>query len=257
MPLRFNKSRLWGALCLILLLPSVLQAVSVPVRPSAYVVDLAGIVDDRIERKLNGYLRELEQKTTAQVAVLTIKTLEGEALADLSLKIAHDTWKLGRRGKDNGLLLLVALKERKFRFEVGYGLEGILPDSLVGSLGRDYLVPFFKKGDYSGGIEAAVLALAGKIAKDAGVSITGMPTARSSGQSGKPRGMFSSILSGLICLLLLFFFLKNPRAFLLFFLFFGKCNFLTARFAFFEYSILIRLLSHVQYGDIACAVLLP
>jgi len=146
------------------------ESVTVPERPARYVVDLAGIIDDRTETNLNGYLQELEQKTTAQFVILTIKSLEGESLEDVAIKVAHDKWKLGRKGKDNGLLLLVAVKDQKYRIEVGYGLEGVLPDSFVGSVGRNFLVPYFRKGDYSQGIFAAALALTGEIAREAGVN---------------------------------------------------------------------------------------
>ncbi len=144
-------------------------------RPLNYVVDLAGIVDDVTENRLNGYLQQLEQKTTAQLVILTIKSLGGESIEDFSIKIAHDKWKLGQKGKDNGVLFLISLNDRKFRIEVGYGLEGVLPDSLVGSLARDILVPFFRKGDYSNGIFDTTLAMANEIATDSGVKIEGMP----------------------------------------------------------------------------------
>ena len=117
----------------------------IPQMPSHYVVDLAGIINDDVEYRLNGYLQELEQKTTVQFIILTIQSLEGESLEEFSITTAHDTWGLGQKGKDNGLLLLVSLDDRKYRFEVGYGLEGILPDSLVGTIGRQFLVPFFIK----------------------------------------------------------------------------------------------------------------
>ncbi len=150
-------------------------AVKVPAQPRNYVVDLAGIVDSNAEASLNTYLKELELKTTAQVVVLTILSLEGEALEELSLRLAHDQWKLGQQGKDNGLLLLIATQDRKYRFEVGYGLEAILPDSLVGSIGRQYLVPYFKKGDYSTGILTSTLAVINIIATDAGVTLGDLP----------------------------------------------------------------------------------
>src|SRR4030066_402066 len=105
---------------------AVFAAVDIPDKPYNHVVDLAGIINDDVEAKLNGYLLELEQKSTAQFIVLTINSLEGEALDDFSIKIAHEKWKLGQKGKDNGVLLLVSLQDRKYRFEVGYGLESIL-----------------------------------------------------------------------------------------------------------------------------------
>ncbi len=127
---------------------SAVHAVEIPPLPPGPVVDLAGIIDDSVRAKLDRYLRELEQKTSAQMAILTVNSLQGQSLEEFSITIAHDKWKLGQKGKDNGILLLIALKERKYRIEVGYGLEGILPDSLVGSIGRQYLVPYFKKGDF-------------------------------------------------------------------------------------------------------------
>ena len=196
---------------------SVVYAVDIPVLPPAPVVDLAGIIDNSVKTKINRYLRELEQKTTAQVAILTIKSLEGQSLEDFSITIAHDKWKLGQKGKDNGVLVLVAKDDRKYRIEVGYGLEGILPDSLVGSIGRQYLVPYFRKGDYSTGIYAACLVIANEIANDAGVTISGLPAVKKT-QPVKTRkgssGPFGKIISLLIFIVIAFIFIRNPRSFL-------------------------------------------
>jgi uncharacterized protein len=147
-----------------------------PAVPQNYVVDLAGIVRDDVKMQLNAYLRELEQKTTAQMVILTIKSLDGESIEEFSIRTA-EKWKLGQKGKDNGVLITIALKDKRYRFEIGYGLEEILPDSMVGSIGRDYLVPHFRKGDYSTGILNAALVIIGTIAKKEGVEITGMPKA--------------------------------------------------------------------------------
>ena len=201
---------------------SVSWAVTIPKRPSSYVVDLANIVDNAIEVKINGYLKELEQKTSAQLVILTITSLEGEAIEDFSIRIAHDQWKLGQKGKDNGVLLLISIKDRKYRIEVGYGLEGVLPDSLVGSIGRQILVPYFKKGDYSNGIFATTLAMANEIAKDAGVKITGMPILKRSGSSvrqTRPPGIMQTIMTILFVIVMVILFIRNPRLFLLLFLF--------------------------------------
>jgi len=196
-------------LFLCLVVGSVSHAANVPEKPPRYVVDLAGIIDDATENRLNGYLQELEQKTTAQEVILTIPSLEGESIEDLSLTIAHDKWKLGQKGKDNGVLLLISLKDQKYRIEVGYGLEGVLPDSLVGSLGRDLLVPYFRKGKYSTGIFTTALAIANKIAEASGVQIAGMPSVRYSTQ---PAEIAFLIVLGIL-------FIKNPRLFLMLLLF--------------------------------------
>ncbi len=199
--------------------------ITIPDRPYNHVVDLANIITSTVETNLNRYLLELEQKTTAQVVVLTINSLEGESIEDLSIEIAHNKWKLGQKDKDNGVLLLVSVQDRKYRFETGYGIEGILPDSLTGSIGRDYLVPYFKKGDYSTGIFTATLAVISKIASDAEVEIAGMPRLKS--RSASPSGSMErrkltlpeKILSLLFFIGLIYLFIKHPRLFFFFLMF--------------------------------------
>jgi uncharacterized protein len=193
--------------------------VSIPDRPPGYVVDLAGIISDSAETTLGRYLRELEEKTTVQVVILTIPGLNAESIEELSIRIAHDTWRLGQAGKDNGLLMVVALKERMYRFEVGYGLEGVLPDSLVGSVGRQYLIPNFTKGDYSTGIVTATFAIIGEISSDAGVSITGMPDPVSRSpyrgvERAKP-SLAGKVLTVLFFIGLIYLFIKHPRLLML------------------------------------------
>ncbi len=195
--------------------------IAIPSRPVNHVVDLAGIINTDIEAGLNRYLLELEQKTTAQMVILTINSLEGESIEDLSIRIAHDKWKLGQKGKDNGALLLVSVQDRKYRFEIGYGLEGALPDSLVGSIGREFLVPYFRKGDYSSGITAAALSAINEIAAESNVEIKGMPKlkARSAYNRGTARRrkptLLGSIFSVLFFIGLIYMFIKHPRLLLL------------------------------------------
>jgi uncharacterized protein len=196
--------------------------VQIPAQPLNHVVDLAGIIEPEMEANLNRYLLELEQKTTAQMIILTIKSLEGESIEGFSIRVAHDMWKLGQKGKDNGVLLLVSLQDMKYRFEVGYGLEGILTDALTSRIGRQYLVPAFRQGDYSGGITAAALAVINEIASDAGVEISGMPKLRSSreysnsNREGRGATVLEKIVGGLFLLVLLYLFIRNPRLFMLF-----------------------------------------
>lgn len=210
-----------AALFVCLVSASVSHSVSVPEKPAQYVVDLAGIVDPAVAQRLNGYLQELEQKTTVQFVILTINSLEGESIEDVAINIAHDKWKLGSKEKDNGLLLMISFKDRKYRIEVGYGLEGVLPDSLVGSIGRKFIVPFFRKGDYSGGIYAASLAMANEIAAAAGIKITGMPQVQPRARPAakdQPATLAGTIMTIVVLLILLGLFIKNPRLFLFFLL---------------------------------------
>ena len=192
--------------------------VEIPAKPFNHVVDLAGIVDPDMEAHLNRFLLELEQKTTAQMVILTINSLQGESLEEFSISVAHDKWKLGQQGKDNGVLLLVSLEDKKYRFEVGYGLEGILTDAFTGGVGRQQLVPAFRQGDFSNGIAAAALVVIKEIATDAGVEISGMPamrTSRRAREEGEP-SFFKSIFGIIFFLVILYLFIKNPRLFLLF-----------------------------------------
>ncbi len=166
MPFKYpNIRKFFLILALSLVFPTLAGAVSpnLPARPAQYVVDLAGVLDPGTQAQLNGLLRTLEAKSTAQVVVLTFNSLEGEPIESFS----HETavkWGIGQKGKDNGVLITVAVKDHKYRIEVGYGLEGTLPDSFVGSLGRQYLVPNFRQGNYAAGLTAAVGAIANKIA---------------------------------------------------------------------------------------------
>ena len=171
-----SKSNIFPKVLLILLFwayPSMVMAVTppIPAHPAQYVVDLAGVMDAGTQARLNAMLHDLEAKTTAQVVVLTINSLEGEPIENFSHQTAVK-WGIGQKGKDNGVLITVAVKDHKYRLEVGYGLEGPLPDSLVGSIGRQYLAPHFKKGDFAGGIAAAVTEVKNKISVGKGGEVT-------------------------------------------------------------------------------------
>ena len=217
------KSIVWAtglALGLLLFSFQSLAAASTPTpppRPGNYVVDLAGVIRPEIERGLNSFLADLEAKTTAQAIILTVKSLDGEDIEGFSLRIAEQ-WKLGRKDKDNGLLFTVAIDDRKYRIEVGYGLEGVLPDSFVGSIGREHLGPHFRKGDYSAGIAGATLAIIGRIAESAEVEITGMERARRSAPPGagvrKKPTLVSLIFTVIFIIGAIILFIKNPRLFM-------------------------------------------
>ena len=185
-----------------------------PATPRDYVVDLAGVIPEEVQARLNAYLKELEQRTTAQVLVLTVQSLDGQSIEEFAFKTKED-WKLGQKGKDNGVLIVVAVKDRKYRLEIGYGLESVLPDSMVGSIGREYLVPYFRKGDYGAGIYAATLAVANTIASEEGVQISGMPGMAAQQprnvSSGRPLGAFQAIMVVAFIVIALILFITHPR----------------------------------------------
>jgi len=169
-----------------------------PAHPSQYVVDLAGVLDAGTQARLNAMLRDLETGTTAQVVVLTLNSLEGEPIDSFSHQTAVK-WGIGQKGKDNGVLITVAVKDRKYRLEVGYGLEAILPDSLVGSIGRESLAPHFKKGDFAGGIVAAVTGIAKIISRGQAGGQAGTVTGGEPGDSAAPKaGTPSANIPGLV-----------------------------------------------------------
>ncbi|MBA5872583.1 MAG: hypothetical protein GDA68_21720, partial [Nitrospira sp. CR2.1] len=125
---------------------------------SGPVVDVAHVLPPGTVEQLSQEIRAHEAKTSNQVVVLILPSLEGEPLFDFSHRVAT-TWKLGRKGTDNGVLLLVALKDRKVRLEVGYGLEGVLTDARSAQIIRHEIVPRFRSGEFAVGVTAGVRAV--------------------------------------------------------------------------------------------------
>ena len=130
------------------------------------VVDNASLLTVSEKEELSSYFESLEDTTGAQIAVLTVATLAGDSIESFGIRVA-DEWKLGRKGEDNGAILLVALAERKIRIEVGYGLEDKLTDMKCGLIIRNVIAPYFQNGDYGGGITAGVKNMVGIVAGDA------------------------------------------------------------------------------------------
>ena len=141
----------------LLLNPLLVSALDVPPL-TGRVVDLARVLSGQETEQLSDQLKTHEEKTGNQVAVLILPSLEGEPVEAYSHRVAT-TWKLGQKGTDNGVLLLVALKERKLRIEVGYGLEGTLTDLRSARIIRHEIVPRFKVGDIPGGVRAGTEAI--------------------------------------------------------------------------------------------------
>jgi uncharacterized protein len=127
--------------------------------PQKYVVDDAHVVDAAVRQEINALLRAVEDETRAEIAVVTVASLDGMTVEDYANRLFRE-WGIGKKGADNGVLVLVAPGERKMRVEVGYGLEPILPDGLAGDIIRHQFTPAFKNDDYSGGIRAGVARIA-------------------------------------------------------------------------------------------------
>jgi uncharacterized protein len=124
--------------------------------------DTAGMLSPSTIRQLDAVLADLEKSDSTQIVVLTLPSLEGENLEEFAIRVA-EAWKIGRKGLDNGAVLLVARKERKIRIEVGYGLEGRLTDLVAGRIIRNVIVPQFKAGDFDRGIADGVSAMIGTV----------------------------------------------------------------------------------------------
>ena len=119
------------------------------------VVDEAGILDDSARRALTAKLADLEAKTTDQVVVVTLSSLQGLTIEDYGVRLGRQ-WKIGQKDKNNGVLLIVAPTDRKVRIEVGYGLEGMLPDAVASLIVQQSILPRFRANDFPGGIARGV-----------------------------------------------------------------------------------------------------
>lgn len=154
--------------------------------------DHAGLLSPQERERLETTLTELEQATSAQLVVLAIPSLEGEVLEEYSLRVAQ-TWQLGQRGRDDGVLFLIVVGDRQMRLEVGYGLEGTLTDATSRRILDNVVRPRFRAGDFPGGIEAGVQAISAAIRGDE-VSLAKVEAAR----EGRRLGLLERLLGILI-----------------------------------------------------------
>ncbi|MBW3018747.1 TPM domain-containing protein [Candidatus Woesearchaeota archaeon] len=148
-------------LIILLLLPCVFAQIEL----TGYVNDYAGIISYADKLELEQICKQLQDSGTAEFAIVTVPSLEGRDIEGYAWELAEG--KLGKKDKNNGLLLLVALDDRQYRFEVGRGLEPVLPDGKIGRIGRTYLVENFKNEEYGKGIKEAVLAVQAVLTEDA------------------------------------------------------------------------------------------
>jgi uncharacterized protein len=142
-------------------------------RPTNYVNDFAGVLDAATQARLNALCQQVEQKAQAQIAVVTVKSVDGQDEGSYAVAL-FQKWGIGAKGKDRGVLILLATEDRKRFIEVGYGLEPILPDGKVGGFGRE-AVPLLRSGDYAGAVTLMTARVASVIAQDAGVTLDNQP----------------------------------------------------------------------------------
>ena len=138
-----------------------LAAVDVPYL-TGRVVDGADIITPAARERLTAAIKAHEDATTNQIAVLTVPTIQPDSIEDYAVKV-FEAWKLGQKGKDNGVLLVVVPRDHKMRIEVGYGLEPVLTDGAAGEIIRTVMTPWFKAGNYDRGIEDGVAAIIARL----------------------------------------------------------------------------------------------
>ena len=159
----------------ILLMTSCAYGQTFPAYRDVPVNDYAHLIGTSYERRMEALAREVLEKTGTALVVATVEDMDGMEIDAYASRL-FESWGIGKRGEDKGVLFLLAARERRVRIEVGYGLEGILPDGLTGSILDRYALPDFRDGDYGRGFYRSMLAVAGVIAEDAGVRITGAVT---------------------------------------------------------------------------------
>lgn len=150
-------------------------------KPNGSITDKANLLPSSTEQRLRSVLDGLEEQTGAALVVVTLPSMEGGQIDDFTNRL-FEAWGVGQKGNDNGVMFLIAVKERKMRIEVGYGLEGVIPDGLAGSIRDQYVVPYFKKNQMGTGIESGTQALASIIAEHYGLTNIKKPSTPKKGK---------------------------------------------------------------------------
>ncbi|MGA2349625.1 MAG: TPM domain-containing protein [Terracidiphilus sp.] len=178
-------------------------------QPTDYVSDYAHVLSPETIARLDSLCTQLDHsQANAQVAIVTIHTLDGADPAEFANAL-EDKWKMGRKGSERGVLIFLAVDDHKRRIEVGYGLEGILPDGKLGDIGRE-MVPDLRANDYDGAVTLAVGEVAQVIAADAKVTLTDNPV---DPQQMPHQGHHSAIFGKLILLVLVLIFFGGSSIF--------------------------------------------
>ncbi|HEY4381697.1 MAG TPA: TPM domain-containing protein [Acidobacteriaceae bacterium] len=225
----------WVLFAVLLVVPAGLvrgETVATLPAPTGYVSDFAGVLTPETRQSLEDLCTQVDQQAHAQIAVVTVKSIDPDksgaapTIEQFSTAL-EDKWKVGKKGTDRGLLLIVSLNPRTYRIEVGYGLEGFLNDAKVGDIGRD-MQPYLHTGDYNQGITLAARELAQDIAADAGVSLgldpndaTPVPRYHYQTQPSTPLSLFQVLVIGGVVVVVLGILIRTGHIGLLFYLLFS------------------------------------
>jgi uncharacterized protein len=166
-------------------------------KPTNWVADFAHVLSPQTAARVDSLCGQLSHsKANAQIQVVTVRSLDGDDIADFTNRL-EEKWKIGKKGQDRGIVMLFAIQDHKRRIEVGYGLEGILPDAKVGDIGRS-MVPALKAADYDRAVTTGVVEIANVITADAGISLQDQPQAQPQRQQYERREPHHTSLIGLI-----------------------------------------------------------
>ena len=136
-----------------------------------WVNDYAGVISEKNIKTINEVAQDLKDKTGAEVAVLTVRSMAPyTSIEEFSMAVA-EKWKVGEKGKDNGAIIVLAMDEREIRIEVGYGLEGLINDGTAGEIIDKQIIPYFNGGDFGAGLRRGVCKIANIIGTDMGVEL--------------------------------------------------------------------------------------
>jgi len=177
--------------------------------PRGLINDFADIIPPAYEEQMNSLAHEVLEKADATLTVVTIKDIGGANIDEFTNRL-YEMWGVGKKGEDRGVMILVVLKERRIRIEVGYGLEGVIPDGLAGQIRDQAIVPYLKKDEFGLGLSNGLSALAGIIAKDRGIELAGKPATTQEVTSKESRRVYG-IFPFLFLLFVFFFLFRSGR----------------------------------------------
>lgn len=176
-------------------------------KPTGWVNDFAQVISPDYESRLTNLINEVEKKTTAEIAIATVRTTSPQSIDMYAVEL-FTRWGIGKKGKDNGVLIVAAIDDRKVWIEVGYGLEGVLPDGLCGEIYRSILKPNFQQGEFGKGLFLASAVISDRIGKEYNVEISGIEQIPAIDYEEKtvPRGICGIFGPFLFILFLIFLF---------------------------------------------------
>ena len=214
----------WLAVVVLMLVPAAFLAAesvdSLP-KPTGYVSDFAGVLSPATVQSVDALCLQVDRKANAQIAVVTIKSLDNDQSIEEFATALEDKWKVGPKATDRGVLLIFSMSPRRYRIEVGYGLEGILNDAKAGDIGRA-MRPYLVQNDFNTGIPLGVSQIAQDIAADAGVTLTATPSIPQYAYRQQPQqshlNLVEIVIGGGVILFILILLISTGNAGLIFFL---------------------------------------